>query len=122
LPEYDEFCFVNGEKEICESIGNKLRDLRIINGYSSYEHFAIENELSRMQYWRIEKGLTNLTLRSLITLLNIHKITIEEFFLSLNMLDANSKLDVKANKADGKSPKQKVRSKKNSENSSKKGK
>ena len=63
-----------------KKIGDKLKRLRIKNGYSSYEKFAIENELSRMHYWRIEEGKTNITIRSLISILNIHKITIENFF------------------------------------------
>lgn len=54
--------------------------LRIKNGHKSYESFALGNELSRMQYWRIEKGKTNLTIKSLTRILNIHNITIDEFF------------------------------------------
>lgn len=54
--------------------------LRIKNGHTSYESFALENDLSRMQYWRIEKGRTNLTVKSLKRILDIHKITIDEFF------------------------------------------
>ncbi|HXB42057.1 MAG TPA: helix-turn-helix transcriptional regulator [Bacteroidia bacterium] len=74
---------MNNEKKVCREIGIKLKDLRLKNGYSSYENFAVEHDLSRMQYWRIEKGLTNLTIRSLIKILNIHKITVEDFFLGL---------------------------------------
>lgn len=62
------------------NIGNKLTQLRKKNGYKSYETFALENNLSRMQYWRIEKGKTNLTIKSLVRILDIHKVPIEEFF------------------------------------------
>lgn len=75
---------MNKEKAICKEIGERLRALRLSKGYSSYESFAIENELSRMHYWRIEKGLTNLTVGSLCRILNIHEITIEDFF-NMNM-------------------------------------
>ncbi len=75
---------MNSEKEVCKEIGSKLRSLRVERGFSSYENFAIEHELSRMQYWRVEKGLTNITIRSLVKLLNIHKITVEDFFSDLN--------------------------------------
>jgi len=68
------------EKTILKEIGDRLKYLRIKKGYGSYETFAIDNNLSRMQYWRIEKGITNLTFRSLINLLTIHEISIEEFF------------------------------------------
>jgi transcriptional regulator with XRE-family HTH domain len=68
------------EAKELKKIGDKLKRIRINNGYTSYEKFAIENEISRMQYWRIEEGKTNLTIRSLIAILNIHKITMEKFF------------------------------------------
>ena len=68
------------EKEELEKIGKKLERLRIAKGYKSYEDFAITNNLSRMQYWRIEKGKTNITIRSLINILNIHGITLDELF------------------------------------------
>ncbi|UPT68014.1 MAG: hypothetical protein M0D57_04960 [Sphingobacteriales bacterium JAD_PAG50586_3] len=68
------------EKEALKSIGDRLATLRIGKGYSSYEAFAIEFELSRMQYWRMETGKANLTIRSLVTVLNIHEITFEDFF------------------------------------------
>ena len=56
------------EKQVLLEIGEKLKKLRIKKGYTSYETFALDNELSRMQYWRIEKGLTNITIRSLMKL------------------------------------------------------
>ncbi len=70
---------LNEAKEL-KKIGDKLKKLRIKKGFSSYEKFAVEFELSRMHYWRIEEGKTNLTIRSLITILNIHKISLENFF------------------------------------------
>jgi transcriptional regulator with XRE-family HTH domain len=36
-----------------------------------------------MQYWRIEKGKTNLTLRTLTRILLIYGLTIEQFFADL---------------------------------------
>ena len=67
------------EREL-KKIGERLKKLRIKKGHTSYESFAIEYGFSRMQYWRLEQGKTNLTLRSLISVLNIHKISIEDFF------------------------------------------
>lgn len=78
------------ESKELEKIGKKLEALRVRNGYKSYEDFAIKNDLSRMQYWRIEKGKTNITLRSLIVILNIHNISLEDFF-SQNLEELNSK-------------------------------
>lgn len=66
------------------SIGTKLAQLRKKSGYKSYESFAVENNLSRMQYWRIEKGKTNLTIKSLMRILDIHGVTIDDFFNKKN--------------------------------------
>lgn len=64
-------------------IGLKLMELRKQKGYTNYEDFAFDHDIPRVQYWRIEKGTTNLTLKSLVRLLTIHKLTVEEFFQAL---------------------------------------
>ncbi|GIL24472.1 MAG: hypothetical protein BroJett042_29850 [Bacteroidota bacterium] len=61
-------------------IGEKLAELRKKKGYTSHETFAYDYDLSRVQYWRIEKGKSNLTLRSLCNLLKIHGISSKDFF------------------------------------------
>jgi transcriptional regulator with XRE-family HTH domain len=75
------------EKEALDTtlrkIGSKLKDLRVKLGYTSHEDFAYDHDIPRMQYWRIEKGKANLTMKSLSRLLAIHKMTIQEFFISL---------------------------------------
>jgi len=75
------------EEEILNSllvrVGKRLGELRKAKGYTSHETFAYDYEMPRVQYWRIEKGRANLTLKSLIKILSIHKLTIEEFFASL---------------------------------------
>lgn len=63
-------------------IGDKLKKLRLRAGYKSAETFAYDNELNRVQYWRIEKG-ANFTMDSLSRVLDIHKISLEEFFKGL---------------------------------------
>jgi transcriptional regulator with XRE-family HTH domain len=63
-----------------ERIGSKLTDLRKQKGYTSHEDFAYDFDIPRVQYWRIEKGKTNVTVKSLCRILTIHKITLEEFF------------------------------------------
>ena len=83
-----EFARVNKKEEealasIKKRIGMRLAQLRKENGYGSYETFAYDHEIPRMQYWRIEKGRANVTLKSLVRLLSIHKISIEDFFSSL---------------------------------------
>jgi transcriptional regulator with XRE-family HTH domain len=65
---------------VLEQIGNKLRALREKKGYDSIKDFAHDHDLPMIQYWRIEKGKANLTLKSLNKLLAIHAISMEDFF------------------------------------------
>ncbi|MEJ0055961.1 MAG: helix-turn-helix transcriptional regulator [Bacteroidota bacterium] len=71
-------------EDTLERIGRKLTNLRLKKGYTSHENFAYDYKIPRVQYWRIEKGKTNLTMKSLLRLLDIHKMTIEEFFIALH--------------------------------------
>lgn len=68
---------------LLKRIGRKLTELRKQKGYTSHEDFAFDHEIPRVQYWRLENGETNLTMRSLIRLLSIHKMTVEEFFVQM---------------------------------------
>lgn len=69
------------EKQISK-IANKLKELRKDKGYNSYENFAFDNNLNRVQYWRIESG-QNITLKTLLKVLKIHEISLAEFFKDL---------------------------------------
>jgi transcriptional regulator with XRE-family HTH domain len=62
-------------------IGKKLRELRKEAGFSGYDAFAWAHDLPRAQYWRMEKG-TNFTIKSLLKILEIHEISIQQFFNS----------------------------------------
>ncbi len=64
-----------------QEIGSKLRQLRKEKGYTSYESFAFDFGINRVQYWRIENG-QNITIITLLKILAIHNISIEEFFNS----------------------------------------
>lgn len=61
------------------AIAKKLEAIRKEKGYTSYENFAIEHGISRMQYWRMEKG-TNFQFESFLRILDAHKMTLAEFF------------------------------------------
>jgi len=67
---------------IIKEIAKRIKSLRLSKGYTSYETFAFENELNRVQYWRIESG-HNITMKTLLKVLSIHNITLEEFFKDL---------------------------------------
>ncbi len=58
--------------------GNELRKLRIEAGYKSYEQFAYDNDISRIQYWKMENG-NNFTLKSLLKVLNGLNINFNDF-------------------------------------------
>ncbi|MFD2565888.1 helix-turn-helix domain-containing protein [Pseudotenacibaculum haliotis] len=62
-------------------IAKELERIRKERGYTSYENFAIEHGISRMQYWRMEKG-TNFQFESLLKILDAHQISLSEFFKS----------------------------------------
>lgn len=68
---------------LLKRIGRKLKELRKKKGYTSHEDFAFDHDIPRVQYWRLEKGQTNLTMKSLVKLLAIHKMSVEEFFQTL---------------------------------------
>lgn len=61
------------------AIGKQIRQLRIDMGYSSAEIFAYEKNINRISYWRMEKGC-NITMTSLLKILDIHQISLSEFF------------------------------------------
>ena len=66
-----------------KKIANQIKELRIQKGYSSHENFAWDHNLNRVQYWRIEKG-SNITLKTLITILDIHQISLSDFFKDMD--------------------------------------
>ena len=75
--------FVQSDKKKLDSrivkIAAKIKQMRIDCGYKSYETFAYDHDLNRVQYWRIEKG-ANITIKTLLTILDIHKISLADFF------------------------------------------
>ena len=72
----------NGQTELdprIRKMAEKLRELRIGKGYSNHETFAWDNDINRVQYWKVEKG-SNITIKTLLKILNIHDISLSEFF------------------------------------------
>jgi transcriptional regulator with XRE-family HTH domain len=69
-----------------KEIGTNLAELRRKKGYTSHESFAYDHDIPRVHYWRIENGRTNLTIRSLMRILSIHQLGLNEFF---NLIEKN---------------------------------
>jgi hypothetical protein len=65
-----------------EKVADKLKKLRKDKGFTSYENFALDKDLPRVQYWRLEKG-ANFTFTTLLKVLDAHQITLEQFFKGL---------------------------------------
>ncbi len=64
-------------------IGERIKELRVKAGYTSYETFAQDKGIDRKNYWRLEKG-SNFTLNTLIRICNIHNISLKEFFKDID--------------------------------------
>jgi transcriptional regulator with XRE-family HTH domain len=62
-----------------EKLGNRIRQLRIEKGYTSYEYFAYENNISIAQFGRYEKG-EDMRYSSLLKVAQSFNMTLEEFF------------------------------------------
>ena len=70
-------------KNMLSEIGNSLAALRIKKGYPTIKAFTERYDLPEIQYWRIEKGKANITLKSLSKILHIHRMTLHDFFCML---------------------------------------
>jgi len=60
-------------------LGERIKDLRIRKGYTSYEYFAYEHNISRAQFGRYEQG-QDLRFSSLVKVVGAFEMTLEEFF------------------------------------------
>jgi len=65
--------------EQLRKLGERIKDLRTKEGYTSYEYFAYEHNISRAQFGRYEQG-QDLRFSSLIKVLNAFGMTLSEFF------------------------------------------
>ena len=65
---------------VLKRIGVALKALREKKGFHTIKDFSTKYKLPLVQYWRIEKGKANMTIKTLTQLLAIHRLTIEDFF------------------------------------------
>lgn len=66
--------------KILLNVGTQLAELREKKGYPTIREFALKYNLPTIHYWRIEKGKANPTLKSLVKILSIHKLSLQDFF------------------------------------------
>jgi predicted transcriptional regulator len=62
-----------------KQLGERIKALRLQRGYTSYEYFAYEHNISRAQFGRYEKG-QDLRFSSLVKIVQAFDMTLEEFF------------------------------------------
>lgn len=67
------------KEEVLKKLGERIKSLRIKKGYSSYEYFAYEHNISRAQFGRYERG-EDLRFSTLIKIIKAFDMTLEEFF------------------------------------------
>ena len=75
---------INHQKTL-KAIGATLAGLRKRKGIDTIRDFAIKYKLPEIQYWRVENGKTNITMKTLIRILNIHKMKLDAFFIRMNI-------------------------------------
>lgn len=64
-------------KEITlKNLGERIRQIRISKGYTSYEYFAYEHNISRAQFGRYERG-EDLRFSTLIKIIEAFDMTID---------------------------------------------
>ena len=69
-------------KEINEDVqklARRIKSLRLKHGYSNYEHFAYDHDISRAQFGRYEKG-EDIRFTSLSKIARAFNMTLQEFF------------------------------------------
>ena len=62
-----------------EKLGARIRELRIKEGFSSFEEFANDRGIHRAQIGRYEAG-QNMNYTTLVRVVKMFGITLEEFF------------------------------------------
>jgi transcriptional regulator with XRE-family HTH domain len=70
---------VLNRKRVARKLAGRLRQLRKSKGLSQ-EDLAYESGLGRSYYWRVEQGLINVTLETLVKLCNALKVEIVDLF------------------------------------------
>lgn len=75
-----------------ENLGQRLKKLRKAKGFKNYEKFAYEHDIARAQYGRYEKG-SDLRFGTLLKIIEIHGITVAEFFSEGFEINSTNKED-----------------------------
>jgi hypothetical protein len=67
-----------------KAIGERLKKLREDSFEGGYVKFAIHHvDMQPKQYWKLEAGTANFTIKTLLRVLDVHKLSLGEFFKEL---------------------------------------
>ena len=72
-------------EKLQKEVGKELRKLRLKRGHDNSDNFAYDHDLPRMQYWRMEAGKANFTIKSLLGILQIHGVSFEKFMRKIKI-------------------------------------
>ncbi len=64
---------------VLKKLGKRIKEIRIAKGYTSYEYFAYEHNISRAQFGRYERG-EDLRFSTLVKIIQAFNMSLEEFF------------------------------------------
>lgn len=67
------------KEAVLKKLGARIKEIRIKKGYTSYEYFAYEHNISRAQFGRYERG-EDLRFSTLAKIITAFEMTFEEFF------------------------------------------
>ncbi|WP_313255168.1 helix-turn-helix transcriptional regulator [Empedobacter sp.] len=67
------------KEAVLKKLGARIKEIRIKKGYTSYEYFAYEHNISRAQFGRYERG-EDLRFSTLAKIIAAFEMTFEEFF------------------------------------------
>ena len=67
-------------EEFIRKIGERMKALRKERGYTSYEKFAVLNDIGSAQYNKYERGTEDLRISSLYKVIKAYGISFEAFF------------------------------------------
>lgn len=69
---------MDAQREL-QQVGARIRELRKKMGYSSYEAFANEHDVHRVQWGRYEQGL-DMYMSTFIKICKLLRVSLHEFF------------------------------------------
>ncbi|WP_268036822.1 helix-turn-helix domain-containing protein [Algoriphagus sp. PAP.12] len=79
---------ISQKEVLLKAIGERLKQLRKLEGYSNHEDFAFDKGINRSQYGKYENGKSDLQISTLVKIINcFSNMTLESFFKGIDIPD-----------------------------------